>query len=160
MYILRVFSTGYSFSYGGVSFSLHRLDTIRGSHRKLSEIEASELDISDKEHMFGYSIRPGLFTLTNELGRPRVTYNLVEHTWKAYPSEVKLPAFVAEVWGSVPWQGRVYYVGRTKQDAPIFMFYDVERKRFKATVEPPNHLSGVICHMVADRYELRDILVT
>ena len=159
MYILRVFSSGYSFSYSNLSFSLHRLDTVHGSHRKLSEIEASDLDLADNEHMFGYSIKPGQFTLTNELGRPRVIYNLVGQSWTTCPSEVKLPAFVAEVWGSVPWQGRVYFVGRTKKDYPIFMFYDVTRGRFKATVAPPTHLSGVVCHVVADRTELRNQLI-
>ena len=54
MYILRVFSSGYSFSYSQLSLSLHRLDTVHGSHRKLSEIEASELDLAENEHMFGY----------------------------------------------------------------------------------------------------------
>ena len=93
MYILRVFSAGYSFSYSQLSFSLHRLDTVHGSHRKLSEIEASELDLADNEHMFGYSIKHGQFTLTNELGRPRVIYNLVGQSWTTCPSEVKLPAF-------------------------------------------------------------------
>ncbi len=160
MYILRAFSSGYSFEYSSHSFSLHRLDTVHGSHRKLSQIEASDLELVENEHMFGYSIKPGQFTLTNELGRPRVVYNLVEQSWTTSATPTKPPAFIGEVWGSVPWQDRVYFVGRTKSDAPIFMFYDVTRERFKATVAPPSHLSGVICHMVADRTQLSQNLMT
>ncbi len=159
MYVLRAFSAGYSFQHSEACFSLHRLDTVHGSHRKLSQIEASELALEPHENLFGYSIKPGQFTLTNELGRPRVVYNLVEQSWTGCPAPTHPPGFISDVWGSVPWQDRVYFVGRTETDAPAFMFYDVTRGRFKATEAPPCHLSGVLSHVVVtDRSHLDNLL--
>ena len=71
LYVLRVFSTGYAFSFSQTSFSLHKLDTVRRTAHILGETEACDLDLDDKEKLHSYMAHPGALVMRNELGQPR-----------------------------------------------------------------------------------------
>ena len=151
LYILRVFSSGYAFCYSQLSFSLHKIDTVRRLCELLSEIEACDVDICDHEKLHGYVATHESLTMSNELGQPRLKFQFVEKEWLTIIPRKTIPEFITDVWGSAKIAGRVYFVGKSKIETPIFMMYDCERDRFKATVAPPTYLSGLMCPVSLSR---------
>ena len=157
IYILRAFSAGYSFAHDTQSFRLFKYDTVDHSCESLSEIEAGEVDLDEHDYLHGYVARPGKLTMKNELGESRLRFHFADSSWSARKPRIRLPRFVAEVWGSGEWMDRVYFAGKCKEDNPVFMMYDNTRSRFKSTAPPPSYVSGLLCHVRMPKATVRKL---
>lgn len=158
IFVLRVFSSGYAYSYDQISYSIHKIDTVRRTHEKMGEIEACELELDEKEKIHAYVAQHNCITMKNELGQPTLRFDLVFREFTRIEPKTKTPSFISDVWGSVQAIGRVYFVGKSKMDCPSFMFYDFIRDRFKATTAPPTYLSGLMCYVTFPREVCQKLL--
>ncbi|KAK2147219.1 hypothetical protein LSH36_563g01077 [Paralvinella palmiformis] len=151
IFVLRGYSEGYSFDYSQMSFSLHRYDTDRYTWATLAHIEASELNIDDRDRFHGYEATTTSLFFKDALGLNRVRYDIVSGECTPLDPDVTAPKFIAEIWGSAEYAGYVFFSGRMNYEQPVFMMFDRDKTRFKMVNRPPLHISGLMCHIVVPR---------
>lgn len=163
LYLLRIFSAGFTFYFAQKSLSLWMLDASMQSWRMLSEIQMeSDLFIDDEDHdvnFFGYSISPDVIRLKDELGQTRSEFDLTSSDWSVVcsnrqPPQQKMivqrrPRFFRDIYGSTQCADRIYFVAKatTAEGENIFVMFDNVRRRFKKTEASPICLSGLLCHV-------------
>jgi len=197
LYIVRLFSSGYSFYFTSTSVAIYRLDTSVEDHVMLPSLdpstasnmlttsvsnewevlERSEIELVDLitdgddratsasiVHFHGYTLKPGRIELTDDLGRPRVSFDLIARDWlpvavtAAQRSVMKVPRFVGSILASAAHAGRTYCATRVTDAVGRFVMYDHGHCQYKALSLPPVPLSGVMCRATIPRSALERLV--
>lgn len=131
-----------------LELTIHEIDPATKSVTLVSETTAADLGLDQSERFHGYTMTTSCVLICNEMGHPRVKFDMVTRAWSILPRRVPYLHCITDIWGSASCGERNYLVARIRgSNQTSLLAYDYPTTRFKAMSKSLYPLSGVICQM-------------